>query len=71
LSLSCWGSSSSTFWVIDATPVEAAQVGGALAIGETLTKIGLFYIHDRVWERLPFGRADTENIPTAPDETDY
>jgi uncharacterized membrane protein len=52
-------------------PVEAAQVGGALAIGETLTKIGLFYIHDRVWERLPFGRADTENIPTAPDETDY
>ena len=52
-------------------PMEAAQVGGALAAGETLTKILLFYIHDRVWEWLPFGRADTQDIPTAPDETDY
>ena len=52
-------------------PVEAAQMGGALAAGETLIKILLFYVHDRVWEHLPFGRADTENVPTAPDETDY
>ena len=51
--------------------VEAAQVGGLLAIGETLTKILLFYIHDRAWEWLPFGRADTENVPAEPDETDY
>jgi uncharacterized membrane protein len=52
-------------------PVEAAQFGGALAIGETLTKILLFYIHDRVWERVPFGRADTQDIPPEPDETNY
>jgi uncharacterized membrane protein len=52
-------------------PVEAAQFGGVLAAGETLTKILLFYIHDRVWERVPFGRADTQETPPAADETDY
>jgi uncharacterized membrane protein len=52
-------------------PIEAAQVGGALALGETLTKILLFYIHDRAWERIPFGRADTEDVPVEEDESDY
>ncbi len=30
----------------------------ALAIGgvEVFTKIGLYYVHERVWEKLPFGR---------------
>lgn len=23
---------------------------------ELFTKIGLFYVHERVWEKLPFGR---------------
>jgi uncharacterized membrane protein len=52
-------------------PMEAAQVGGALAIGETLTKILLFYVHDRVWEGIPFGRADTQDLRPEPDESDY
>ena len=30
----------------------------ALTIGgvEIFTKIGLYYVHERVWEKLPFGR---------------
>jgi uncharacterized membrane protein len=50
-------------------PIEAAQVGGALAIGETLTKILLFYCHDRIWDRIPFGRADTQK--SEPDQANY
>ena len=52
-------------------PIEAAKVGGALAAGETLTKVLLFYIHDRVWEWLPFGRADTQSVQIEPDESQY
>jgi uncharacterized membrane protein len=34
------------------------KVNRALAIGgiEVFTKIGLFYLHERIWNRLPFGR---------------
>jgi len=30
----------------------AAMVGGV----EVFTKIGLYYVHERVWQKLPFGR---------------
>jgi uncharacterized membrane protein len=34
------------------------QLKWALTIGgvEVFTKIGLFYVHERVWEKLSFGR---------------
>jgi uncharacterized membrane protein len=34
------------------------QMKWALTISgvELFTKIGLFYVHERVWEKLPFGR---------------
>jgi uncharacterized membrane protein len=34
------------------------KVNRALAIGgiEVFTKIALFYLHERVWDKLPFGR---------------
>jgi uncharacterized membrane protein len=52
-------------------PMEAAKIGGALAIGEMLVKILLFYVHDRIWATIPFGRADTQAIPAKPDESNY
>ena len=52
-------------------PVEAAQIGGALAIGEMLVKILLFYVHDRIWDGIPFGRADTQPIASKQDESHY
>ena len=35
------------------------RVGTALAIGlgDAVIKIGLFYVHERLWTRIPFGRA--------------
>ena len=34
------------------------QIKAALSIGfvELFTKIGLYYVHERVWNRLDFGR---------------
>jgi uncharacterized membrane protein len=31
---------------------------GAIASFETVTKIALFYIHEQLWARLPWGRAE-------------
>lgn len=38
------------------------QIESALKIGltEVLTKIGLFYLHERMWERFSLGRTFTE-----------
>lgn len=49
----------------------AAKVGGVIALGETATKIALFYCHDRVWAHVPWGRADVEAAPRKPDLSDY
>ena len=37
------------------------QIKWALTISgvELFTKIGLYYVHERVWEKLPFGRVKT------------
>ena len=34
---------------------------------ELFTKIGLYYLHERVWEKLPYGRVRA----TAKDKTNY
>jgi uncharacterized membrane protein len=41
----------------------------ALAVSgvELFTKIGLYYVHERVWEKLSFGRAK----PAGKDKTSY
>ncbi|WP_153800490.1 DUF2061 domain-containing protein [Foetidibacter luteolus] len=38
------------------------QIGTALRIGvtEVATKIGLFYLHERIWDKLSFGRTYTQ-----------
>ena len=37
----------------------AGQIKLAVSIGfvELFTKIGLYYVHERVWDRVSFGRA--------------
>lgn len=39
------------------------EIKAALGIGfvERLTKIGLYYIHERVWNRLDFGRVKAKD----------
>jgi len=39
------------------------QITSALKIGltEVFTKIGLFYLHERIWDKLSFGRSYTES----------
>jgi len=36
----------------------------ALSIGfvELFTKVGLYYVHERVWERIPLGRGRKEDF---------
>ncbi len=38
----------------------SAKIAFSIAAVETLTKIGLFYLHERAWARIRWGRADTE-----------
>ena len=35
-------------------------LAGALAIGlaDTLVKLGIYYAHERAWDRVPFGRRE-------------
>lgn len=35
----------------------AARVSGGIAAVEVLTKIVLYYVHERAWARVPLGRA--------------
>ena len=37
---------------------KSAKVAVSIALIETLTKILLFYFHERAWARVPWGRAD-------------
>lgn len=38
----------------------SAKIAVSIAAVETLTKIALFYLHERAWARIKWGRADTE-----------
>jgi uncharacterized membrane protein len=42
------------------------QIRWALTISgvELFTKIGLFYVHERIWEKLPFGRVPEAKRPS-------
>jgi uncharacterized membrane protein len=42
------------------------QIRWALTISgvEFFTKIGLFYVHERIWEKLPFGRVQEAKRPS-------
>ena len=41
-------------------------MGAVIGFVELFTKVGLYYVHDRVWNRLNFGR-----IATKPQAGDY
>ncbi|MEO8812857.1 MAG: DUF2061 domain-containing protein [Caulobacteraceae bacterium] len=42
------------------TPMRhAASIAGSIASTEAVTKIILFYFHERAWARVRWGRADT------------
>jgi uncharacterized membrane protein len=47
-----------------------AQVAFSIMAIETLTKLALFYMHERVWARVTWGRADKE-IEAHPEEFAY
>jgi uncharacterized membrane protein len=36
----------------------AASIAVSIASVETVTKVVLFYFHERAWARVPWGRAD-------------
>lgn len=44
------------------------QIGVAVSIGltEAVTKIVLYYLHERVWNRISLGRADHYRAQIAP-----
>lgn len=41
---------------------------GAIASFETVTKIALFYVHEQLWARVPWGRAAPQIAPEAAPE---
>ncbi|MSU24216.1 MAG: DUF2061 domain-containing protein [Opitutus sp.] len=53
------------------TSLEAVKISGGIAGVEIVTKIALYYLHERAWARLPFGRprpltleeSAAENVP--------
>lgn len=36
----------------------ALSIAGSIASAETITKVLLFYFHERIWARIRWGRAD-------------
>ena len=46
-------------WIITGHPGSA----GAIATLETFTKIALYYVHERVWRRVAWGRLEDKAIP--------
>ena len=46
---------------------KSGEIAISIAAFETVTKIILFYLHERAWARVPWGRADKE-IEAHPDE---
>jgi len=36
---------------------------GAIASFETVTKIARFYVHEQIWARVPWGRAEAPRSP--------
>jgi uncharacterized membrane protein len=39
---------------------KSGEIAISIAAFETVTKILLFYVHERAWARVPWGRADKE-----------
>jgi uncharacterized membrane protein len=52
-------------------PMAAMRLSGAIALAETGTKVLLFYIHDRIWGTIPWGRPDMVQEPVGADESNY
>ncbi len=44
-------------WIISGDPFVGLSIGGA----EVLTKMGLYYFHERIWYRSNFGIKKDEN----------
>lgn len=45
-------------WVIFGNPVHAGSIAGL----ELLSKILLYFLHERVWNTIPFGRTNTGKV---------
>jgi len=43
-------------WAVTRELPMAALIG----LGDTVAKVGAYYIHERAWARIPFGRTQTE-----------
>lgn len=44
----------------------SVKSAGAIASFEIFTKITLFYLHERAWKRIPWGRAPSPRVAPAP-----
>ena len=52
-------------FLITGKPISALTIGGF----EVFTKIGLFYLHERVWGRLKWGRIMNDDLALQPSRT--
>ncbi len=41
----------------------SVKLAGSIASTEVITKLGLFYLHERAWNRLSWGRAKPTGVP--------
>lgn len=52
----------------------SVKLAGSIAVTEVITKLGLFYLHERAWDRLSWGRSAKQkavsgSYPTATEAT--
>lgn len=47
-------------WIVTGKLSSAFKIGGV----EVITKITLFYLHERVWAQIPWGKPQMEFLPT-------
>lgn len=45
-------------------------VAAAIGLTEVATKMLLYYLHERAWNRIPLGRADPSGFETTAEQTD-
>lgn len=45
---------------------KSVKLASSIAFTEVVTKIGLFYLHERVWNRISWGRAAPAPRPAEP-----
>ncbi len=50
-------------WFLASFVTQSSEKGGYIAIAEVFTKMLFYYLHERIWYKMPFGLKDGQVLP--------